>query len=77
MSVSFLAGSAGSSFAMQVQGLLARWRAWQASYAAPCCEAPWHNPRLLRDAGLPSEPRWPTDLDATRLESLYRSHWML
>ncbi|WEX89244.1 hypothetical protein PZN02_001804 [Sinorhizobium garamanticum] len=77
MSVPFLAGSAGLSFATQLRGLFARWRAWQTSYAAPCCEAPWHNPRLLSDAGLSDEPGRLPDLDATRLESVYRSHWML
>lgn len=77
MTVPFLAGSAGASFVMQLQGLFVRWRAWQAANAAPCCEAPWHNPRLLSDAGLPGEPGWPVDLDAMRLEPVYRSHWML
>ncbi|MBB4185982.1 hypothetical protein GGE07_002632 [Sinorhizobium terangae] len=77
MSVPFLAGSAGSSLAFQLQGLVARWRVWQAAQAAPYPEAPWHNPRLLNDAGLPGEPGWLADLDATRLDPAYRSHWML
>ncbi|MCA1439761.1 hypothetical protein I6F07_05880 [Ensifer sp. IC4062] len=77
MSVPFLAGSAGPSFATQLRGLIVRWRVWRASYGVPCCEAPWHNARLLSDAGLPSERDWPADRDATRLDAVYRSHWML
>lgn len=77
MSVPFLAGSAGPSFLLQLRGLFARWGAWQASCAAPYCEAPWHNSRLLSDAGLTGEPGPAAALDAIRLESVYRSHWML
>ncbi|NRP69844.1 hypothetical protein ILFOPFJJ_00718 [Ensifer psoraleae] len=76
MSMPFTARSASASSIVQLRSLLAHWRAWQASQVAQYREAPWDNPRLLKDAGL-SGPRWPAGLNAARLEAVYRSHWML